>query len=200
MEPRLPSSIKWTSLPKDLLNQIESVFLENFAEPATTGSFKAEGRIYKQELLLRVGYLKKASLAQNNIEVSISYNAMKENLTALIHLAVDVAASLHSDWFQSPELQIPLLWEEFQTPGRIVHVQSSRVNSELENQANLLLGGDESLISGEDPDDSEQEVLGLKRLLGLDPDEPTAQTSQQAPQSRKISPQPTKLKSRKKTK
>lgn len=172
MEPRLKSSQKWTALPGEFLKQMRQVFTQAFPEPSKTGRFLGEGRIYKEELLLRIGYLSNGSIAQSNFEVSIEYKADKDNMIGLVHLAIDVTATLFHELFENPEATFPRLWEEFEVEGKSVYIQYSGVNSELERQADLILGEDKGgLVQGEDEDESELERNGLKRILGLDPDE-----------------------------
>src|SRR5687767_3500911 len=99
MTPRLPTSKKWTALPAELCTQIRDVFAESFAEPAARGQILVEGRIYPEELLLRVGYLEKGRLRQSNFEISLDFDANKQNALEHIHFAIDCAASMMQEFF-----------------------------------------------------------------------------------------------------
>lgn len=46
MQARLPSSKKWTSIPKELITQIKSVFKQSFKQYLGKGTVHADGRIF----------------------------------------------------------------------------------------------------------------------------------------------------------
>lgn len=173
MIPRLKASKKWTNLPKDFLAQVEEVFNNNFAEESKIGSFKAEGRVYPTEIVLRVGYLEKGRLKQCNLEVSVNLAANEEAIKK-IHLCVDALGSLFVDYFEAieggsedptEELDIPLVWKEFPFQDEKIFLQYSTVNSDLELEADRLLGVDENLLVREIDEDDEEEVLAAAESL-----------------------------------
>lgn len=174
MEPRLSSSQKWTSVPSEYLKQIQEVFAESFGKKAGKAEFLAEGRIYPKELLLRVGLSQPDQLKQANFEVSLEYERNKDNMVKMIHLAIDVAASMVDEYFNQggDDEDFPRIWTPFEAQGRTVHIQYSVANSELEAEADRLLGiHADSLVEGEDVEELEAEKKGLKKMLGLEPDE-----------------------------
>lgn len=173
MEPRLKSSKKWTNIPAEMLTQICEVFTENFMAAAQRGQFFAEGRIYPEELLLSVGYLEKGRLARANFEVSIEFNAKKENALKLIHAAVDCAASMMEQYDQredDEDVELPRQWTEYELEGKKVYLQYTTNNPELEAQADRLLGlsDNDDLVKGEV---DEEELKARITMLGLDEDE-----------------------------
>ena len=99
MNPRLKNSKKWTSFPKEYLNQIEQAFRENFAKQLGNSKVIVEGRIYTDEVLLRVGILEKGRLKQSNIEASMEYSREKANAVEKIHHCIDAAASMLAEYF-----------------------------------------------------------------------------------------------------
>lgn len=176
MEPRLSSSKKWTSIPGDYVNQVQSVLSETFAMHTEIKEWIAEGRIYSDELLLRVGFLEKGRLAQVNFEMSIQYKAQKDNVFELLNLAVDVGASLIEEYFAAQSDQdFPKIWQPFKIENREVYIQYSGVNSRLEAEADRLLGIDSSqLVTDGEEDDSDELLRQIKNKIGLDDgDEPT---------------------------
>ncbi|RYZ72015.1 MAG: hypothetical protein EOP05_11460 [Proteobacteria bacterium] len=68
---RLASSTKWTEVPEDFLAKVRTVFNNQFKAEAVEGEFIADGHIYPQEIILRVGYLEKGRLKQINFEASM---------------------------------------------------------------------------------------------------------------------------------
>jgi hypothetical protein len=158
MQPRLKSSTKWTNLPLDVATQIKTVFEQNFQKELGKARVIVEGRLYPQEILLRVGHVEPGRLVQNNFEISMDYEAQSES-SALntIHLLVDVAASLLTEHFESEgELEIPNIWTEFPFDDHKVWLQHTTENSSLEKQANELLGEwDDSLVQESEDDEAE---------------------------------------------
>ena len=141
MEPRLKPSSKWTSLPKEQLQQIKEAFAEKFKEALQGGAILVEGRIYSEELILCVGYAKSLALKQSNFEVSLQYDKDKQNALKLIYKAVDCIESMMHEYFSHQEkIELPRSWHPLKFEGQEVFVQYSTVNTELEAWANQLLG------------------------------------------------------------
>lgn len=141
MNPRLPSSKKWTKFPNEFSAQIEAVFRENFASKLEDKKIIVEGRIYPEEILLRVGYNSKGELRQNNFEASTSYSTEKEDAVDRIHNCVDAIATMMADWFESSEeLELPLSWLEYPVESKKIYLRYNTENTELEALADSLLG------------------------------------------------------------
>lgn len=162
MQPRLKSSTKWTNLPQDVASQIQNVFEQNFQKELGNARVIVEGRLYPQEIVLRVGYIEPGRLTQNNFEISMDYNPESEN-SALdtIHILVDVAASLLTEHFEDNEgeLEIPNIWTEFPFEEHKVWLQHSTENTSLEKQANELLGEwDDSLVQEISDEEAEEDI------------------------------------------
>lgn len=68
---RLASSTKWTEVPEDFLAKVRTVFTNQFKAETELGEFIADGHIYPQEIILRVGYLENGRLKQVNFEASM---------------------------------------------------------------------------------------------------------------------------------
>lgn len=166
MEPRLASSKKWTSFPDEYLKQIQQVFNKSFKLHIEKGKILTEGRIYKEELLLKVGYLENERLKQCNFEISVEYDKKKENAVKLIYLLIDVAATMMDEFFMAEnDHDFPKLWQDYEVEGKKVFLQYSSTNSELEKQADEILGvADEGLIN----DSDEETIEDLKKGMGLD--------------------------------
>ena len=161
MIPRLKSSKKWTSLPPELCTQIRDVYVDSFADEAKLGQFVVEGRIYGQELLFRAGYLEKGRLRQFNVEVSMDFDANKQNALELIYFTVDCAASMMQELFSKNQdlEEFPHQWKSFTIEKKTVYLQVSTVNSDLESEADRLLkNANESQLVYEDDDAIEDDV------------------------------------------
>ncbi|AHI05933.1 hypothetical protein BDW_07155 [Bdellovibrio bacteriovorus W] len=157
MNPRLKSSKSWTKFPKEYSDQILAVFNENFAEFLKDATLIIDGRIYSEEIMLRVGYLEKGRLAQANFETSMNYSQTEQDALQRIHNCVDAAASMMMEYLESKgEVDFPYAWKEFNFQGNKVFLQFSTENSSLEEEANRLLGlTDEDLFNEEDMDDED---------------------------------------------
>lgn len=160
MNPRLKSSKKWTSFPKEYSAQIQTVFKENFAPYLTHAELVIEGRIYQEEVMLRVGYREEGRLAQANFEVSMNYSREKQDAIARIHNCVDAAASMMMDYLENDgEVDFPYTWKEVPFQNQKIYMQFNTENSDLEAQANKLLGVDEAALYNEEVNDEEQDAL-----------------------------------------
>ena len=156
MNPRLKSSKKWTAFPKEYSEQIQTVFTENFAEHFDEAELIVEGRIYQQEILLRVGFHQKGRLAQANFEVSMDYSQDKQDAVARIHNCIDAAASMMMEYFENDgNVDFPYTWKEFPFQGQKLYLQYTTENSNLEAEANRLLGVEEDAMILEESEDED---------------------------------------------
>lgn len=157
MNPRLKSSKKWTNFPKEYSDQIQAVFNENFAQYLDDAKLIVEGRIYTEEIVLRVGYHEDGRLAQANFEVSMNYSQEQQDAVTRIHNCVDAAASMMMEYFEKEgEVDFPYVWQEFPFQGKKLYLQYSTENSDLEAEANRLLGesGDDMVSEEEESEDA----------------------------------------------
>lgn len=171
MEPRLKTSKKWTSLPKDFLSQIRAALKENFALQIGKGQVEVDGRIYPEEIVIRVGYRTPGTLKQRSWDVSLAYKKDKEPVLKVLHLAVDAGAALFDQLFSAEsDEDFPRLWQEIDFEGRKIHIQYTTVNSKLETEADRLLGlKNDELAQGEW--DAEVDAELVKAGLGIDPED-----------------------------
>ena len=157
MNARLKTSQKWTNFPNELLEQIRQVFNDGFADwrEKQPGKFIAEGRVYPNELLFRIGYLHAGQLTQANFEISLDFDAVKQNAVEQIHFCVDCAAALMQEYIDhDQDLHIfPREWQQQEIGKRQVYVRISTNNTELEAEADRLLGiADDALVRGQTDD------------------------------------------------
>ncbi len=173
MDPRLSTSRKWSPLPTELMKQIQSVFKQNFSAQIGRGTIVAEGKIFPEEILISVGFRAEKAMRQANWLVSIAYKKNKDNVLQLLHLAVDAAASLFEQTFSAEsDKDFPRLWEEVDFEGRKIYVQFTSANSELEAEADKLLGvkvEPGKVAQGDWDEDLDPEAI--KAQLGIDDDD-----------------------------
>lgn len=160
MIPRLKSSKKWTSFPKEYSDQIQAVFKENFAQYLENAQLLIEGRIYQEEIVLRVGYLEEGRLAQANFEVSMSYSQEQQDAVSRIHNCVDAAASMMMEFLENEgEVDFPYTWKEVPFQGKKVYLKFSTENSDLEAEANKLLGLAEDEMLHDTNEEEDEDAL-----------------------------------------
>jgi hypothetical protein len=161
MNPRKKESKKWSQIPPELTKQIKTVFEENFKTQLTGKNLKVEGRIYPTEILMRIGINAKGELRFQNFEVSVDHSSEKQNTVPQIHVAVDAIASLMLEYFDNGEdHEMPYTWQEYPFEKQTIWLQFSSENSDLEAEANKLLGiSDEEALLHES--EEELEALGL---------------------------------------
>lgn len=142
MIPRLKTSKKWTHFPKEYVEQIEEAFRQTFVDSLKNAQIVIEGRIYAEEILLRVGYLQQGRLVQANFEVSMGYNPQgSESIINSVHASIDAAASMMQDYIENEGVvDFPYSWKEYDFDNKKLYIQYSTVNTSLEAQADALLG------------------------------------------------------------
>ncbi len=158
MNPRYKTSKKWTELPAELTQEISSLFRQNFEKQIEkTTEIKVAGRIYPQEILLRVGLHKKGELRYSNFEVSLDHNNDQQQVVQLIYVAVDAIASLMVEFFENDEeIELPYSWMEYPFNGKKVWLQFSTENPDLQAEADKLLGlHDDALLKNAEDERSE---------------------------------------------
>ena len=149
MIPRLKTSKKWTHFPKEYIAQIEEAFRQTFVDSLKNAQIVIEGRIYAEEILLRVGFLEQGRLVQSNFEVSMGYNPLgSESIINSVHASIDAAASMMQEYIETTgEIDFPYSWKEHEFDNKKLFIQYSTTNTSLEAQADALLG---SSIEDED--------------------------------------------------
>lgn len=183
MNPRLTSSKKWTKFPKEYLSQIEQAFSDAFAAQLATGKLLIEGRIYPEEIMLRVGFLEKGRLQQANFEVSINYSQQDQDAVDRIYNCIDAAASMMGEYFASEgDVDFPRSWKEYDFDGKMIFVQYSTENSDLEAEANKLLGLDDNALVQEEQDSEDALTRASEKIESeedeADPTKPTIFSNQ----------------------
>lgn len=151
MNPRRPSSTKWTLIPTELTAEITSVFQQAYPQIKDT-KWYIEGYIYPEEFILRVGYGRNKSLKQSHFFLSWD-RSDNQNLVDEIHLAVDLVDQIIGDYLKNEERpDLPTSWKalsdkSFEKPLYFIF---STENKDLEDQANSLLGQSQDTLTGGD--------------------------------------------------
>ena len=169
LTPRLKTSTTWSNLPSEFSAKIKTIFENQFKVEAGYGEFLVDGRIYPDEVLIRIGFLEEGRLKQINFEASIDLPKVDtddeelaekaaafriENdepvLTAQsrtmnrIYVCIDALGSSLEEYFEEGDdeagTDIPLFWTPYEFENDIVHMKSSTVNTRLEEEADRLLG------------------------------------------------------------
>lgn len=152
--------------------QVKSIFTESFQSHIGGDSIETEGRIYPEEILMRLSIVPQKGLKQRGFEVSLQYKKDKDNVLKLVHLAVDAIGSLFEQLFASQDdHDFPRIWQEVDFEGRTIFIQYTTSNTALEDEANRLLGehGNDDLAQGEWAADTSADQI--KASLGIDPDD-----------------------------
>jgi len=155
MSPRRPESKNWTGLPEEFRTRAKSVFEQNFKDEAEKGVFMIDGRIYPREILLRVGFRPHGRLKQTNFEVSMDHSPDQRAMEKLF-IGIDALGAVfethfeHENEGETDEVDYPLMWQEFDFEETPLHLRFSTTNTDLEAEADRLLGlSDESLYQDE---------------------------------------------------
>lgn len=186
LTPRLVTSRHWTDLPADFRKKVEEVFAEQFDLEAQQGEFLVDGRIYNEEMLVRIGYLEHGRLRQINFEASIDLPKRKakdqdeeegkaseseSKIMESLYICIDALGSLMEEYFElgeDEELDIPLHWRPFEFEEETIYLQHSTVNTRLEDEADRILGvGDRRLFNEETEDEDALNKADVDSELAL---------------------------------
>lgn len=153
MDSRLKTSTKWTPIPAELVTHLEEVFREYFEDfDLKNGTFKVDGAIFPEEIILRVGLPQPHQLRCDNFELSQVYNAESDKVTEVIHNMADDLGIIWEDYLEDPPelIDLPLVWQPV-ADRKTSFYRYSSINAELEKQADILLQKyDKKLVYGED--------------------------------------------------
>lgn len=152
MNPRNKTSAAWTALPEDFKAQVIQILGEHFAAQSKLGKFTLDGRIYKHEIVMRVGYLKNQSIRPVQFDLSVDYDSKAGKPMQFFENLVDFGAGLLDTYFKNPEEEFPLDWHLVDFEGSQIYVKQDSTNQELEAIADQLLG--------ETEDDSDELIHG----------------------------------------
>jgi hypothetical protein len=193
MDPRnkskTPAQNPWTGLPEEFSFKVLSALEKEFTERVKKGEFIVEGKIFQDEILIRIGYIESGRLRQMNFEASIDFDRDKSTALDNFYICIDCLGVWIRDSFKNLDhdesLDLPISWRATDFQGQTVFLQYSSVNSRLEQEANRLLGiANQALFNeaqaAEDAFDlaetdidltSEQAAERLKDLLGYLPED-----------------------------
>lgn len=160
MEPRLKSSIKWVGLPKEYCQVVREIFENNYSKKISGGEIIVEGRIYREEIILRVGYLPQGSIRQSNFEGSVDFNSQKENAVDVLNLMVDPIGTYFEAFLDAKEIEFPKTWAKQKHKNRIIYIMYSAVNSRLEDEADRILGLERGFVSADLNEDELNDLDG----------------------------------------
>ena len=169
MESRRSTGKKWTPIPADFSKQVINALRDSFKDEIKSGKFVFEGRIYPDELVIRVGYIENGRLRQTNFDVSVDYKPGRDDTYKLLGIAVDVGATMLDELFSTVEdADFPRVWQPFEVEGKQVYMQFSSENSELDREADKILGqGEDSLVREGEDDEAQKELDAIKSQLGV---------------------------------
>ncbi len=157
MEPRRKTNkkVKSTSLPVEYVKNIKDVFSKAFKTRLGKREIYVEGRMFPTELILCVGYKPDPKgLRQINFEASIDHTG--KDVFEKLGVCIDALSSMMDQYLESDESdELPVEWTSFDFEKQKIYLRTSGRNTNLENEANKLLGVDPNdvlIIEGEASD------------------------------------------------
>lgn len=174
MNPRLSSSKTWTNFPPEFLEQVQELVAETFEDGLVDGaSLALEGRIYPEEILFRLGIKVEGQLRQSNFEASAQYDPNAQNAKQIMHHCIEAAAAMMAEYLDlEDDSDFPRQWTEFRFEGTLLFLQYSTTNTDLETQANQLLGLKENeLVYEQDSQDALDYVIEERLTVETDTEE-----------------------------
>lgn len=142
MDPRLKTSLSWTEFPSEFLDQVQELVAETFEEFLLDGvTLHLEGRIYPEEILFRLGIKTEGQLIQHNFECSAQYDPKIQNAKTIMNHSIEASAAMMAEFLElGEEADFPREWASFNFEGTPLFLQYSTVNTDLEAEANRILG------------------------------------------------------------
>ena len=188
MQPRRADSNKWTALPKEYLDNVQSIVKTQYQNELSTVEVISEGRVFDKEIVLRIGFLPNGRLKQYNFEVSFDIPEAKDNALPRLNGALDFLGTLLNEFIDKNgfddtdyEAELPVLWKAIVIEKSVFHFQYSTVNSKLETLADEWLKKvDSSLVNENALDDDAynfaeqydaetlEQIIDLKKQDGTD--------------------------------
>lgn len=166
--PKNEKNTAYTLFPIELLETLKETFDEGFEVQAKKGEFVSFGHIYQGEIVLRIGYLKKNSIAQTNFDTSIEASGSQASIVSAVENLVFSTKELFVDYFKNQNLeQFSYHWNEFNSSSKVFY-KLDATNTSLESQADVLLGEDpealfdEGLIMGDMSGSSDE----IEKIVG----------------------------------
>lgn len=164
LSPRNEEKKSYTRLPPAFLETVQEVFDGAFEDQSKEGEFIVLGQAYQGEVVLRVGYLKKNSIAQINFDTSIDVPESASEILPLIEEMVYGTKELFVDYFKNNNLEnFSYHWNPLQTSSKGLFYKYDTTNTKLEEEANSLLGEktlDNSLVKG-----NMEESLEIEKII-----------------------------------
>tara|TARA_B110001454_G_scaffold122549_1_gene114465 strand:+ start:58995 stop:59612 length:618 start_codon:yes stop_codon:yes gene_type:complete len=162
MQPRRSDSKKWTSLPKEYLENIHTAITAQYKKELKNVEVVVEGRVYDREVLVRIGFLPNGRLKQHNFELAFDVPEAKDQVLTKLNTSLDFLGSVFieffaKDGFENSEYEetLPILWKPVSFSKDVLHFQYSTVNSKLESLADEWLSKqDEALVNENRTEDS----------------------------------------------
>ena len=155
MNPRIQSKAPWTTIPEEFAFKVLSALEDEFPKQSKNGEFLVEGKIFDNEILMRIGYLEKGRIRQINFEASVDYDREKSNTLDTFYICIDALGVWMNEYFtqieQDEDVDLPLEWRASDFKNQTVFFQFSTVNSRLELEADRLLGITSEALFNEDP-------------------------------------------------
>jgi hypothetical protein len=163
LEPRKKSkkNRKSTNFPPEYLQTLNKLFAKAFKKNLSGFPIYVEGRILSDEVLLSVGFKPDSKgLSQINFEASVDHNGT--DVFTQVGLSVDAISSMMEHYFKTGQKEdLPKIWTPFPIGKEKVYLQISARNTQLEKEADLLLGIDpnDALHKEHEPDDEDPLLL-----------------------------------------
>ncbi len=145
MTPQKEESLvqKFENLPEDFVKLVEKSVAENYTDLLQKQTVHADGRIYPNEVILRVGFRNQDGIRQWNFLASTDHDPKEKNALDQLYLCLDALQSMFEEALQSEfEIDFPMDWKEFSWESGSIFLKHDTVNTKLEAEADALLGED----------------------------------------------------------
>lgn len=148
IQPKNTNNKTYANLPNEVTKAVEEELSEVFEGPAAKGDFLCQIRVYRTEMVLRVGYIKKNEIKQVNFDLSKEVIPEKPEPVKTLELLVAASKELFHGYFKNERIEdFSPLWADLSDSK--ISYRYDGTNTELESKANELLGEEALDVSGE---------------------------------------------------
>lgn len=150
---------KFSSTPEDLNNLIKETLIDSteITLQSDDQSMNVRGRIYPDEILLKVSFNEKGAIRCHNFSASMDHSVDDSDIIDRMQNLMEALSSMMEEYFSAEEeLDMPLDWHQYELENRKVFLMYSTENDEIDRQAEALLG-DET----EDLEEDDSEYIGM---------------------------------------
>ncbi len=165
IRPKDTNNKTFAKLPTEIEEAFVREFNETFDEKSKIGNFMCEIRVYRTEIVLRVGYSITGEIRQINFDLSKQIELEDPNPSKDLENSVAGAKELFHRYFKTTNTEdFSPVWASFLNTD--IYYKMDGTNTKLESEANRLLGDPQTYEYEEESTNTTSESSKDKMIHG----------------------------------